>query len=566
MKATDKLTPKLREIEKEIDLHYKSNPLVNLPFATAAWSFLVFAEERMLMAQVDRVETRPASGENMNPRLVVRPRQLTPQENVMIGDNLVNELKDPMRWLYRDCEQGGQVPFAYHDDVYKASWDLFKLGQEYRWFVLAYTHASNGWIQLDLQGTTIQPTGNFFTDKEHEAYNRLIKPHNLQDASSSMNLDNLPIDAIERSLKVDGERFSYKLNPRMIADTIEALIRPRLDILFSLPSEWQFSRYTLESFRKVFEAISAMAYIHATARRMAADQGCLGMGDIDSIYVRTFDDLLRQVVRYSGVLESEVRSIFDDLSYGNRCMSHPDPALQPLIKLNSEVYAIMPHLWLFSSPERNLTVLLNRIPSEREIYSKLVSEKEKLMREHFTSGLSTTDLRVIPGPVLRSEPKLPDIDFAIISDSEKVCLLLELKWFIYPAEACEIIHRSEEIEKGICQVLKLKQAFVNRHKQLLEELQIDSNYNVEGVIASENWIGHAKVQSPEIPVIQADHLIEKLKVTENLESVMEWLKARKYLPKEGEDFKVHITTHTIGDWSLKWYRIEPLISEGFFPL
>ena len=336
MKTTDKLTSKLRKIEEEIDLYYKSNPLVNLPFATAAWSFLVFAEESILMAQVDRVETQPASTENMNPRLVVRPRQLTPQDNAMIGDNLVNELKYPMYWLHCDCEQGGQVPFAYNDDVYKASWDFFKLGQEYRWFVLAYTHASSGWIGLDLQGSTIQPTENLFTDIAYEAYNRLIKPYNLQEASSSVNLDNLPIGAIERSLKVDSERFSYKLNPRMIANTIEALIKPRLDAIFSLPSEWQFSRYTLEDFRKVFEAISAIAYIHATARRMAADRGCLGMGDIDSIYVRSFDDLLRQVVRYSGVLESEVRNIFDDLSYGNRHISPPDPALQPLIKLNSD--------------------------------------------------------------------------------------------------------------------------------------------------------------------------------------------------------------------------------------
>ena len=116
---------------------------------------------------------------------------------------------------------------------------------------------------------------------------------------------------------------------------------------FSLPSEWQFRRYSLGDFRKVFEAISAMACIHWIARRMAASRGCVGMGDVDSIYVRPFDDLLRQVVRYSGLSDSKVRSIFDDLSYGNRGIAKPDPALQPLIKLNSEDYAVMPFLWLF---------------------------------------------------------------------------------------------------------------------------------------------------------------------------------------------------------------------------
>ena len=549
----DKLTPELRKIEKEIDLYYKSNPLVNLPFADAAWSLLAFGEEVMLKEQNDGRKTQSVSDENTRP--------ITSQEYEALADNLVNNFKYSMHWLYSACEPGGQIPSTGNGNVYKASWDLFKLAQEYRWFTAAYVHASHGWIKLRLEGSTIQPSENLFTDIEYEAYNRLIKPYKLQEASSSVNVDNFPMDAIRRSLKIEDERFSYKLNPRMICDTITAK-KPIFDEMFLLPSEWQLSHYTLGDFRKVFEAISAIASIHAIARRMAADLGCFGKGYADSIYVRPFDDLLRQVVRYSGVSEPEVRSIFADLSYGNRGISNPDPALQPLIKLNSETYAIMPHLWLFSSAERNLTVLLNKLPSEKEIYSKLVDEKEELMRGRFTTCLSAKGFRFVCGSV----SGLPDIDLAIIKDSKKTCLLLELKWFIDPAEAREIIEKSEEIEKGISQVLQLKRAFANNHDPLLKKLQIDSSYSLEGVVVSENWIGHAKAQSPEIPVIQANHLIAKLEAAESLQSTMEWLKDRKYLPKEGEDFKVHITTHTIGDWSLKWYQIQPLISEAFFPL
>ena len=66
---------------------------------------------------------------------------------------------------------------------------------------------------------------------------------------------------------------------------------------------------------------------------MAALQGCHGRGYVDSIYVPTCDELLRRVVRYSGVSDTTVQSIFDDLSYGNGGISHPQPALQPLTKL-----------------------------------------------------------------------------------------------------------------------------------------------------------------------------------------------------------------------------------------
>ena len=368
-------------------------------------------------------------------------------------------------------------------------------------------------------------------------------------------------DAINHSVKVKDDRFSYKLNPRIVSDTIKA-ISPGYDPVFSLPSEWQFSQYTLGDFRKVFEAILAMASIHWRARMIAIEMECDDMGYLDSIYVITCDELLRRVVRYSRVLAAKVRSIFDDLSYGNRGISSPDPALQPLIKLDSNRYAIMPQLWFSLSPERNLTVLLNKLPSERKIYAKLVDEKEDIMRQRIITDLSDKGFRFIWGNIAN----LPDVDLAIVKDSEKACLLLELKWFIGPAEIREIIERSEDIKKGISQVLKFKQVFADSHKPLLEKLKIDPSYRLEGVVVSENWIGYANVQSPEVPVIQVNHLIAKLKTTKTLQSTMEWLKARKYLPKEGKDFELQGITSTIGNWSVKSYGVRPLIKDAFFPL
>ena len=538
---TDRLTRKLREIEKEVDHRYKSNPLIKLPFPTAAWYLLAVAEDDVLIKEFTGINGI--------------------QDRHVLASDFAVELEHPMSWLYGACKLGGQVSFVPDDDLYKASRDLFELGRKYDWFVFAYTCASNGVLGLELQGSTIQPTGDFFTDIEYEAYNILIDSYQEQEASSLIDPDNFPRDALRHTLRVQGDRFRYKLNPKMVSDTI-IYLKPVFDRMFLLPSEWQFSRYSLGDFRQVFEAICAIAHIHSTARRMAIARQCLNMGYADSIYMRPFDDLLRQVVRYSGVSDAKVQSIFDDLSYGNRGISRPEFALQPLIKLNSEIYAIVPHLWMCSSAERNLTTLLNKLPSEKGIYAKLVNEKEPLMRGRFTASLSDKDFRCILGSV----PSLPDIDLAIISDSEKACLLLELKWFIAPTVARERIEKSQEIEKGISQILKLKQAFANNHKLLLEKLQIDSSYKLEGIVVSDNWIGYANVQSPEIPVIRADHLIAKLREAENLQSAMKWLKNREYLPKEGEHFKIHRPTTRIGNWTLKWYGIEPLIDDAFFPL
>ena len=184
------------------------------------------------------------------------------------------------------------------------------------------------------------------------------------------------------------------------------------------------------------------------------------------------------------------------------------------------------------------------------------------MRKGITTDLSDKGFRFVKGKITN----LPDIDLAIISDSEKTCLLLELKWFIDPAEALEIINKSKEIKKGVSQVLKLKQAFRYNCQPLLDKLKIDSDYRLEGIVVSANWIGNAEVQSPEVPVIRTDHLIAKLKAADNLQSTIEWLKKRKYLPKEGEHFKIVRRTYTIGKWYLKWYRLKSLSQDAFFPL
>jgi len=78
------------------------------------------------------------------------------------------------------------------------------------------------------------------------------------------------------------------------------------------------------------------------------------------------------------------------------------------------------------SPERNLCVLLNSIPDEKQTYSVLVDQKEALMREQIAASPGCARYRSITGRIPRRSD-LPDIDLALVDDTEKVALLLELK-------------------------------------------------------------------------------------------------------------------------------------------
>ncbi len=184
------------------------------------------------------------------------------------------------------------------------------------------------------------------------------------------------------------------------------------------------------------------------------------------------------------------------------------------------------------------------------------------MKERFETQLSDKDHKFHSGTVAN----LSDVDLAIVSHSEKACLLIELKWFMAPTTAQERIHKSEEIKEGISQILKLKKMFSNNYGPLLDRLNIDDSYKLEGIVVSENWIGYGNVQSPEVPIIRANHLIEKLKTTVSLRSTMEWLRDRNYLPKEGEHYSVERPEIPIGNWKVRWYAIKSLIKDAFFPL
>jgi len=250
------------------------------------------------------------------------------------------------------------------------------------------------------------------------------------------------------------------------------ILSPILESQFTLPNSWQFSDYSMGHFREVSKCLMTIAYVHFVARMTAASQGCVGLGYSNSIFIATQDELLRRLVRYSSVPEHVVLRLIEDLTYGGRGIKKPDPAIQPLIKLNNHQYAIMPTLFISSSMERNFTILLNRLPSQRAIYSKLVSDKESLMRRRIQEGISSHQIRFFQGSISTGKD-LPDIDLAIISDESKACLLLELKWFIEPAEVREVIEKSEEVQKGISQMVRLSEVVREMPQPFFDALGID---------------------------------------------------------------------------------------------
>jgi len=288
--------------------------------------------------------------------------------------------------------------------------------------------------------------------------------------------------------------------------------------------------------------------------------GCGTLGYSNSILLMESRELLNRVRRYSGVEEGRVSAIISDLTYGARAQINPDPALQPLIQMNSATFAIPPSIVLNSSMERNFSVLLNRLPEEQMAYSALSQERESLSRERIARKLTAMRLRLWHGE-LSEWGAAKDVDLAIISDEQQACLILELKSFIAPAEPREICERSEEIAKGIRQVRSRREMITQNPEALFRCAGISRAFQIYCAVASESSIGANYVQVADVAVVNTTHLLTKLQNLGDLRTIFLWLDRKEYLPVEGIHYRKVETEDTIGPWTIDWYGLGDLVED-----
>jgi hypothetical protein len=266
------------------------------------------------------------------------------------------------------------------------------------------------------------------------------------------------------------------------------------------------------------------------------------------------------VRKHTGLGRDRTESLIETLTLGRHDQRNPDPALQPIIPLTPRHVAIGPNVILNSALERNLAVLLNRLPEEKPLYSKLSKDREALLRERVMRAVDEMGYRCWFGDITEWNAAA-EIDLVIVSDVERRCLALEMKAFIGPADPREVHERSLEIKRG------LEQAALRRDKTravpqpLHGALGIDASYDVTWAVASETSIGASYVQSDDIPVVQARHIIDKLRVEGQLAPVCDWLKRMGHLPVEGTDYETIHFVAKAGEWSLPWYGLRGLVSD-----
>jgi hypothetical protein len=532
----DAVSLELRAAEREIDEAYRSNPLIAQPLATAGWYVLAFCEEQAL-----RHFNQTLEGTSVH-------------QEAAFADSLIVHAKTPLIWLHRSCRPGGRIPRQVDERLYGAAHELSELAKRYFSFETIFTNAGLGLATLALRDRTIEVSGPLTDDPVYEAYDRLIDPPRSEDTVPQGFVDYL--SRLAQRVLVQGDRFSYDLDPRFVIEAREAM-SPMVADRFSLPESWRFERFSIGDFVTIAKTLLLLSMFHFHARLVAATMGCEWLGMADSVLVTTPEALLRRLRRYTDVATESVAAVVDALTYGTGGLKSPDVALQPLIRLGDKL-ALSPNLITSSAMERNLAVLLNRIPEYRQQYAALSGEREEELRDELKTQVENPLLRFWHGTI-GEWGGAGEIDLVIIDDEHHACLMLELKSFIGPAEPREMFDRSKEIAKGIDQVRKRREQFLAAPGAFFKATRTDERYRVSSAVASKTSIGGAYVQATDVGVIRSAHLAEKIRLV-GLPAAADWLQGREYLPKNGVHFESVPFVVEVAGWSLQWYGVRPLIN------
>ncbi|QQN26307.1 hypothetical protein [Pseudomonas syringae group genomosp. 3] len=523
-------------VESEIDLEMSKNPLNNFSYQQQIWTLLSVVEDHHFKISI--LNTLPE------------------QRAAVYVDGLINAIVHPIRACYSDKPNSNsnsnskKIDREFRDNSYIYTQEWIDLAKSYLNFCSIFPLYHAKMIELTISGNYIVPSDWSSYNLTYEAYDRLVAKRDPKTEKSP--LTHISARELRRHMRISGNHYNVNFSKRLMTALSDAYFEG-FNNRHNLPDQWNFLTFSISDFRKVFISLQIMASAWFMARVIAVEEGVPALAFSSALWTPKKSMLINIIASHIEIPRTKVSKILDYLTYGNKGIRHPDIAIQPLIELNESQYAISPFIIMHTNGERNLCVLLNQIPEERYIYSRLVQEKEYRVRQEIIKSLEGLGLEFTHGQIDST-----DIDLAIIDHSKKTCLCIEIKWFIEPSEIREVLSRSEEIIKGVSQAKKVSEAFRNGNSKLLKLLSINQTYDFLSIVGSVNSIGHHVAQDSNVPVIKIWHLTTQIRNHNNLSATVNWLNLRQYLPTKGIDFIIEKLPITCGKWSSTWYGIRPI--------
>jgi len=502
--------------EQKIDSHHKNLTMATMPIELALWGYLSLIDMYTIL--------------NSDPLA-------SPHQQRALGDLTINAMKWALRWIHEDCKPGGKLNKA---DVTTAAVEFHRLAVEYLHFETAYVLARMDIAKLSINDTALEMQYLSGYNFQHRAY-ELMEDAKVHEKSISH------IDSVSKKLPSLNIQSGRLINPRNI-NIVKAVLWRAAEATFVLPDSWDFSILKLSDFREIFVCLQAIVTLNFLQNKRELSQTNSPQFLYRNIlFLIELEDLVTMLHRYSGIDRKTIQGICEILTYGNFEQNNPDPALQPLIKVNNHQYALSYTLLTGSNFERNLVVLMNRNAQTRKEYLKFNQFREDQQLKKIKTA---TTLPSYSGPA-PGDAELPDIDLAIIDHENKCILLCELKSFIHPAEPREVVEKTQEIQKGVGQASRLLEFYKANQAPLLAAIKLNGHFDVMAIVVADNFVGEVVSEAEGIPVVMTSHLVRLLS-EKSLAELIGILRSGSYLPIEGRDFNVGRSEAEVGGIHLSW--------------
>ncbi len=326
-----------------------------------------------------------------------------------------------------------------------------------------------------------------------------------------------------------------------------------------IPDAWKFEWGGRAEVTLLLNALSLRCMYHILAVHFGScDRQLRGGGESSIVLIVPRDQLVADLELLSSLDRDRIDAFVDNLTWGHGTTT-PDPALQPLIQIRSDLFAIPCIHLLSSNQERNLLSLMARTQAEEFDAQSHLFEREMVSALLSTSRPAGVEMR--SNVRLHIDGREEEIDILVIDEHDRRLLVCELRWILGPGDPREVQNRKKECLKKVDQVRRKVErisasAGMAAATALGRKVSNDSadDWVTTGVVLIAGF-GGRRSPDPKYPIIPVALFERAMAKTSCLEALASWCEGLSWLPREGKHFNVATMEIVLAD-------SRPLIVQG----
>ncbi len=535
----------IREIEKEIDKYFLSHSFMQLPRPIAIQYLLIAYEQN-----------------NCLPFLSVTHAPTNECERLALTVTNKHSLTHSINWASKITRTvPEEIIKDIDEDIYTTTGEFFYLALSYHGAVSAYTMWSREMANAKLVN---EHTVYFEPSAEETRYDMLDMKLSVENDNIHYDDDHHLINArmtIEKSVKKTGPYTITYSTEGIDCGEIIKITRKKIKGQTIPPINWHFKSIATEYFEIFWSALLSICELHVYALSYAALVWGIECCVASSIIIKTKDNWIRQLSRWSGLTKDIILQI---LEYHTFSVEHkkPDIVVTPFIHITEKHLAIAPTLIRTNDLSRNLLKhLANNYSDDYDCKSDVFAEN---MISGFCRSMNGKYFDIYPNLEITDNEKLPDIDICLLDERNNQAMICEFKWTIPAAEPYEILEKREKEKKALDQLGLLKEYFRNNPTKIPEVLNDNSQIlfdNIFFVGVLKNCVGTAFMFNKDIPIVEYSIFCKLLNENESLEEAFICFRERKFLPNKNIDFESIKIEHKIGKFKILWGGNRQITSE-----